>query len=213
MGLRLRLRAGVDVGGFPAQARVILQAMRTYGLVVADNGSSGSIGGVPDERWDNDALHQLGRITLADFETVDTAPRRIAPDSAAARGAVAATPARPAATRRPGPARPGAGPQALLQGVGRRSFVEPAAMAAARQGPAAAPTTAARPAGEAGPGLPAPLPLALAGLLGLVAAALATRVTLRRRPRPAGRHARAAARPGAGNGRPADPDRGTSLRR
>jgi hypothetical protein len=57
-----------------SQARVILQAMRTHGLVVADNGSSGFIGGVPDERWDNDALHQLGRVTLADFEAVDTAP-------------------------------------------------------------------------------------------------------------------------------------------
>src|SRR5215217_5409269 len=79
--LRLRLRAGVDIGGFPSQARVILQAMRTHGLVVADNGSSGFIGGVPDERWDNDALHQLGRITLADFEAVDTTPLRVSPAS------------------------------------------------------------------------------------------------------------------------------------
>jgi hypothetical protein len=76
-------RAGVGLGGFPSQARVILQAMRTYGLV-ADNGSSGFIGGVPDERWDNDALHQLGRVALADFEAVDTAPLRVSPDSAAA---------------------------------------------------------------------------------------------------------------------------------
>jgi hypothetical protein len=88
MGLRLRLRAGVDIAGFPAQARVILQAMRTHGLVVADNGSSGSIGGVPDERWDNDALHQLGRITLADFEAVDTTPLRVSVASAAAPGLV-----------------------------------------------------------------------------------------------------------------------------
>jgi hypothetical protein len=93
MGLRLRLKAGVDVGGFPGQARVILQAMRTYGLVVADNGSSGFIGGVPDERWDNDALHQLGRVTLADFEAVDTAPLRVSPASAAFRGAPRTTPA------------------------------------------------------------------------------------------------------------------------
>src|SRR4029450_762469 len=86
MGLRLRLRAGVDIAGFPTQARVILQAMRTYGLVVADNGSSGFIGGVPDERWDNDALHQLGRITLADFEAVDTTPPRRSNPPAAPRG-------------------------------------------------------------------------------------------------------------------------------
>jgi hypothetical protein len=93
MGLRLRLRAGVDVAGFPYQARVILQAMRTHGLVVADNGSSGFIGGVPDERWDNDALHQLRRVILADFEAVDTTPLRISPASAAARGASRPTPA------------------------------------------------------------------------------------------------------------------------
>ena len=72
MGLRLRLRRRGRHRRFPYQARVILQAMRTHGLVVADNGSSGFIGGVPDERWDNDALHQLRRVILADFEAVDT---------------------------------------------------------------------------------------------------------------------------------------------
>jgi hypothetical protein len=72
-------RAGVDLGGFPSQARVILQAMRTYGLVVADNGSSGFIGGVPDERWDNDALHQLGRVALADPGTAPAERARATP--------------------------------------------------------------------------------------------------------------------------------------
>ena len=87
-------RAGVDVAGFPYQARVILQAMRTHGLVVADNGSSGFIGGVPDERWDSDALHQLRRVTLAGFEAVATAPLRISPASP---GPVAPAPAAGAA--------------------------------------------------------------------------------------------------------------------
>jgi len=193
MGLRLRLRAGVDIGGFPAQARVILQAMRTYGLVVADNGSSGFIGGVPDERWDNDALHQLGRVTLADFEAVDTAPLRVSPASAAARGARGTGPAGRAAPRRPARRAPAAA--ALLPGVGRRSFAEPAPVAAAGlAGLDPAPGLAARPAAAAGPGrpgraLPGLLPLLLAGLLGLVAAGLAARAA--RRPRgPAGRHVR-----------------------
>jgi hypothetical protein len=192
MGLRLRLRAGVDIGGFPSQARVILQAMRTYGLVVADNGSSGFIGGVPDERWDNDALHQLGRVTLADFEAVDTAPLRISPASAAARGARGTGPAGRAAPRRPARRAPAAA--ALLPGVGRRSFAEPAPVAAAGlAGLDPAPGLAARPAG-AGPGgpgraLPGLLALVLAGLLGLVAAGLAARVALRPRG-PAGRHMR-----------------------
>ena len=192
MGLRLRLRAGVDVGGFPAQARVILQAMRTYGLVVADNGSSGFIGGVPDERWDNDALHQLGRVTLADFEAVDTAPLRVSPASAAARGARGTGPAGRAAPRRPARRAPAAA--ALLPGVGRRSFAEPAPAAAGLAGPDPAAGLAARPAAAAGPGSPGPalpglLPLLLAGLLGLVAAGLAARRVARPRG-PAGRHVR-----------------------
>ena len=194
MGLRLRLKAGVDIGGFPGQARVILQAMRTYGLVVADNGSSGFIGGVPDERWDNDALHQLGRVTLADFEAVDTAPLRVSPASAAFRGAPRTTPTRRAATGRVGPA------PALLPGAGRRSFLPEPQIPPASAGatPAANPAmdagaAAARTDGPPGSGSPALLPQILAAILGVVAAALAYRqVTLRaRRGRPpaAGRHA------------------------
>jgi hypothetical protein len=187
MGLRLRLRAGVDIGGFPSQARVILQAMRTYGLVVADNGAAGFIGGVPDERWDNDALHQLGRVTLADFEAVDTAPLRISAASGAARGARGTGPAGRAAPRRAPAA------AALLPGVGRRSLAEPFPVAAAGLAdlsPAPDPA-AARPAAGSGPELPGLLPPVLAALLGLVAATLAARVGLRpRRRAAAGRHLR-----------------------
>jgi hypothetical protein len=194
MGLRLRLKAGVDVGGFPGQARVILQAMRTYGLVVADNGSSGFIGGVPDERWDNDALHQLGRVTLADFEAVDTAPLRVSPASAAFR----TTPARPATTRPAATRRAGPAP-ALLPGVGRRSFMPepqfPPASPEATPDPAldAVLDAAARADGPRGSGSPAVLPQILAAILGVIAAALAFRqVTLhsrRGRHPAAGRHA------------------------
>jgi hypothetical protein len=163
MGLRLRLRSGVDIAGFPYQARVILQAMRTHGLVVADNGSSGFIGGVPDERWDNDALHRLRRVTLADFEAVDTSGLRISPASAAARG-----------SRRSGAAPVAAGPaapSALLPGAGRRSFVtEPRVAPAA---PGAAPAPAPGPTGF--------VPQLLTAVLGLVAATLAARVVLRTR--------------------------------
>jgi len=212
MGLRLRLKDRVAIGGFPGQARVILQAMRTYGLVVADNGSSGFIGGVPDERWDNDALHQLGRVTLADFEAVDTAPLRISPASAAFRGAPRASPARPAPTRRAGPA------PALLPGVGRRSFLAeppfPPASAAATPALDAA-AAAARTDGPRGSGSPALLPQILAAILGVVAAALAFRqVTLHsRRGRhpaagrhaPGSRHARTRAVPGQDQAGPVPP--------
>ena len=72
MGLRVRLKASVDISGFPKQARVVLQALKTYGMIVADNGSSWYISGAPDPRWSNDDLHTLGRITGVDFEVVDT---------------------------------------------------------------------------------------------------------------------------------------------
>jgi hypothetical protein len=72
MGLRVRLKASVDVSGFPRQARIILQALKTYGMIVADNGSNWFISGAPNPGWSNDALHTLGRITGSDFEVVAT---------------------------------------------------------------------------------------------------------------------------------------------
>jgi hypothetical protein len=72
MGLRVRLKANVDISGFPRQARVVLQALKTYGMILADNGSSWYISGAPDPHWSNDDLHTLGRITGSDFEVVDT---------------------------------------------------------------------------------------------------------------------------------------------
>ena len=72
MGLRVRLKASVDISGFPRQARIVLQALKTYGMIVADNGSNWYISGAPDPRWSNDNLHTIGRITGSDFEVVDT---------------------------------------------------------------------------------------------------------------------------------------------
>jgi hypothetical protein len=72
MGLRVRLKAEVDISGFPRQARIVLQALKTYGMILADNGSSWYVSGAPSPRWSNDDLHSLGSITGADFEVVDT---------------------------------------------------------------------------------------------------------------------------------------------
>ncbi|MBV8064553.1 MAG: hypothetical protein JOY73_03435 [Actinobacteria bacterium] len=72
MGLRVRLKASVDISGFPRQARIVLQALKTYGMIVADNGSNWYISGAPNPGWSNDDLHTLGRITGGDFEVVDT---------------------------------------------------------------------------------------------------------------------------------------------
>ena len=76
MGERLRLRASVDISAFPRQARIVLRAMRRYGLIVADNGSDWFIGGASAAGWDNDQLHTLGRITGRDFEVVDASSLR-----------------------------------------------------------------------------------------------------------------------------------------
>ena len=76
MGLRVRLKAGFDTSGFPRQARVVLEALKRYGMIVADNGSSWYISGAPDPHWSNDDLHQLGRVKGSDFEVVDTSSLR-----------------------------------------------------------------------------------------------------------------------------------------
>jgi hypothetical protein len=70
MGLRLRLKASFDVSGFPRQARIVLVALKRYGMLVADNGSSWYITGAPDARWSNDQLHTLGRVKGSEFEVV-----------------------------------------------------------------------------------------------------------------------------------------------
>ena len=56
MGQRFRLKASFDESSFSSHVQVILRAMKRYGLILADNGSSWYISGVPDERWDNDML-------------------------------------------------------------------------------------------------------------------------------------------------------------
>jgi hypothetical protein len=72
MGLRVRLKASVDISGFPRQARVVLQALKRYGMILADNGSNWYVSGAPSSKWSNDALHTLGRIHGSDYEVVDT---------------------------------------------------------------------------------------------------------------------------------------------
>jgi hypothetical protein len=72
MGLRLRLKASVDISGLPYQARVVAEALVRYGMILADNGSPWYISGAPNTGWTNDALHLLDRLTGKDFEVVDT---------------------------------------------------------------------------------------------------------------------------------------------
>jgi hypothetical protein len=72
MGQRLRLKKGYDISGFSRQAKVVLRALKRYGMIVADNGSDWYISGAPHKGWDNDALHELDRVTGKSFVVVDT---------------------------------------------------------------------------------------------------------------------------------------------
>jgi hypothetical protein len=74
MGMRVRLKRGVNISRLPYQARVVAQALKTYGLLLADNGSPWYISGAPNRRWNDDALHQLDQLSGRDFEVVDTSP-------------------------------------------------------------------------------------------------------------------------------------------
>ena len=81
MGQYFRLKADYDISGFSPEVQVILQAMKTYGLILADNGSAMFISGAPDERWDNDVLHEIDVVTASDFEAVDISSLMVDPDS------------------------------------------------------------------------------------------------------------------------------------
>ena len=92
MGARFRLRADLDLAPFSPPVRVILVAMQRYGLILADNGSSWFITGAPDERWNNDMLHELDVLHGSDFVAVDASSLQIDPDSGQARQAAPPSP-------------------------------------------------------------------------------------------------------------------------
>jgi hypothetical protein len=71
MGMRVRLKAGYDISGFSPQIQVILRALKTYGMFLADNGSDNFVSGAHDPRWDPDILRQLKRVTTKDLEVVE----------------------------------------------------------------------------------------------------------------------------------------------
>jgi hypothetical protein len=74
MGMRLRLKSSFDISGFSAANQVILKALQQYGMIMADNGSNMYISGAPDNRWDNNDLHNLTTLTASDFEVVQMSP-------------------------------------------------------------------------------------------------------------------------------------------
>jgi hypothetical protein len=84
MGARFRLKASFSLGGFSADARVVLQAMKTYGLILADNGSDWYFQGTRDKRWRNSFLDELKSVPASAFEAVDESGCEVDPNSAQA---------------------------------------------------------------------------------------------------------------------------------
>ena len=72
MGARFRLKAGFNTASFPKDVRVILEALKTYGLILADNGSNWFLSGTQDEAWDNYVLSSISQVKGSNFEAVDT---------------------------------------------------------------------------------------------------------------------------------------------
>ncbi|MBV9957166.1 MAG: VCBS repeat-containing protein [Acidobacteria bacterium] len=81
MGLRVRLKAAVNINGYSPAMQVVLTAMKKYGLILADNGSNWYISGSPDSRWNDDELHTLSGIRGSDFEVVQTPSHLLMPQS------------------------------------------------------------------------------------------------------------------------------------
>ncbi len=74
MGLRVRLKADFNITSFGPQSRVLLTALKTYGMILADNGSNWFVSGAPDARWSDDELNTLKRVKGGDFEVVRMGP-------------------------------------------------------------------------------------------------------------------------------------------
>src|SRR5512143_2345991 len=68
MGLRVRLKASVDISGFGPHAQVVLKALKKYGMILADNGSPWYVSGQPDSRWNDDEFHKFQTLHGSDFE-------------------------------------------------------------------------------------------------------------------------------------------------
>ena len=83
MGARFRLKASFDGGGFSPAARVVIHAMKRYGLIVADNGSDWYFQGEVNPHWTNDLMDELKSIPAGSFVAVNEGGCRVSPDSAA----------------------------------------------------------------------------------------------------------------------------------
>jgi hypothetical protein len=74
MGMRVRLKASFSVSGFPPEVQAILKGLKTYGMILADNGSGWYVTGAPDARWNDSNLDTMKQIPSSAFEVVQMGP-------------------------------------------------------------------------------------------------------------------------------------------
>ncbi len=74
MGMRVRLKKEYDVSRYPAHVQVILKALKTYGMILADNGGDWMISGAPDARWNDDEMGAIKRVKGKDLEVIRMGP-------------------------------------------------------------------------------------------------------------------------------------------
>ncbi len=74
MGMRVRLKASFDIVGFPPRRRSMLRALKTYGMIVADNGCDWYFSGASDPRWNDNDLNTLKSVAGSNFEVVKMGP-------------------------------------------------------------------------------------------------------------------------------------------
>jgi hypothetical protein len=83
MGARFRLKAGFPISSYRSDARVVLRAMRRYGLVLADNGSPWFFQGEQNAKWPDALIEQLKQIPARQFVAVDTSSLKVSSNSGA----------------------------------------------------------------------------------------------------------------------------------
>ena len=101
MGARFRLKASFNISGYSPANQVILTALKTYGMILADNGSSWYISGAPDTRFDDNDLHNLTQILGSNFEAVDVSPLMVDPNSGQAQQSSVSVSVAPASSNVP----------------------------------------------------------------------------------------------------------------
>ena len=74
MGVRFRLKASFNISGYSAPMKVILTALKTYGMFLADNGSAWYLTGSPSPSWNDNDINTLKQVHGSDFEAITTGP-------------------------------------------------------------------------------------------------------------------------------------------